>query len=67
MSASWYKLKSGEWGLKIKHDGQVNEEIVVTNAKGETKTVYLVERAAKFDDAQLWSVTSEAPVAEEAF
>lgn len=67
MSASWYKLKSGEWGLKIKHDGQVNEEIVVTNAKGESKTVYLVERAAKFDDAQLWSITFEAPVAEEAF
>jgi hypothetical protein len=67
MSASWYKLKSGDWGVKIKHDGQANEEIEVTNSKGETKKVWLVERAAKFDDAQLWSVTQEAPVAEEMF
>lgn len=67
MSASWYKLKSGDWGVKIKHDGQPGEKIEVTNSKGETKTLYLVERAAKFDDAQLWSVTSEAPVAEEMF
>lgn len=44
MSASWYKLKSGDWGIKIKHDGHVNEQVEVTNAKGETKTVYLVER-----------------------
>ena len=67
MSAGWYKLKSGDWGVRIKHDGQVNEKVEVTNSKGETKTLYLVERAAKFDDAQLWSVTSEAPEAEELF
>lgn len=67
MSASWYKLKSGDWGVKIKHDGRVNEEISLTNSKGEQKTVYLVERAAKFDDAQLWSITFDAPAEEEAF
>ncbi len=67
MSASWYKLKSGDWGVKIKHDGQPNEAIEVVNAKGETKTVFLSQKVAKFDDAQLWSVVLEAPTQEEAF
>ena len=44
MSASWYKLKSGEWGVKIRHDGQAGETVEVTNKKGETKTVHLVNR-----------------------
>ena len=61
MSATWYKLKSGEWGVKIRHDGQAGEEIAVTNKKGEEKTVYLVKRAAKFDDAQLWEISSDQP------
>jgi len=61
MSANWYKLKSGEWGIKIKHDGRVNEEITVVNAKGKETTVYLVSRVARFDDAQLWSVTLDKP------
>ena len=61
MSATWYKLKSGEWGVKIRHDGQAGEEIAVTNKKGEEKTVYLVKRAAKFDDAQLWEVSTDQP------
>lgn len=61
MSASWYKLKSGEWGVKIRHDGQPGETVEVSNKKGETKTVHLVSRAAKFDDAQLWEVSSDAP------
>ena len=61
MSATWYKLKSGEWGVKIRHDGQVDEAVTVTNKKGEEKTVYLVKRAAKFDDAQLWEVTTDQP------
>ena len=53
MSATWYKLKSGEWGVKIRHDGQADEAVTVTNKKGEEKTVWLVKRAAKFDDSQL--------------
>jgi hypothetical protein len=61
MSATWYKLKSGEWGVKIRHDGQAGEEVTVTNKKGEEKTVYLVKRAAKFDDAQLWEVSTDQP------
>ena len=61
MSASWYKLKSGEWGVKIRHDGKAGETVEVSNKKGETKTVHLVSRAAKFDDAQLWEVSSDAP------
>lgn len=61
MSASWYKLKSGEWGVKIRHNGEPGDLVEVTNKKGETKTVWLVSRAAKFDDAQLWEVTSDQP------
>ena len=56
MSATWYKLKDGSWGVKIRHDGQAGEQVEVTNKKGETKTVILGKRAAKFDDAQLWSI-----------
>ena len=59
MSATWYKLKDGSWGIKIRHDGQPGEEIEITNKKRETKTVYLGKRVAKFDDAQLWSVGDE--------
>ena len=59
--ASWYKLKTGSWGVKIRHNGQEGEQVEVTNKKGESKTVYLVNRAAKFDDAQLWEVSSEEP------
>lgn len=65
MSASWYKLKTGEWGVKIRHDGKAGEQIEVSNKKGEVKTVFLVNRAAKFDDAQLWEISSEAVEQEE--
>ena len=61
MEASWYKFKDGTWGVKIHHNGEANQKVSVTNKKGETKTVWLVARTAKFDDAQLWSVTSEQP------
>ena len=61
MSASWYKLKSGEWGVKIRHNGEPGDKVEVTNKKGEEKTVFLGKRVAKFDDAQLWSVSEEAP------
>lgn len=59
--ATWYKLKDGTWGVKIRHDGSENEQVKVVNKKGEEKTVWLVKRAAKFDDAQLWEITSEEP------
>ena len=50
MTATWYKLKTGEWGVKVRHDGQPGEKVEVTNKKGETKVVWLDARAAKFDD-----------------
>jgi hypothetical protein len=61
MTATWYKLKDGKWGVKVRHDAQPGEQVEVTNKKGETKVVWLEERAAKFDDAQLWSVSDEEP------
>jgi hypothetical protein len=66
MSATWYKLKTGEWGVKIRHEGSVGEQVEVTNKKGEAKNVFLVNRAAKFDDAQLWEISSEVVEQEEA-
>jgi len=67
MSATWYKLKDETWGIKVRHDGQEGEQVNVTNKKGETKTVWLDKRVAKFDDAQLWSVTNEEPEHKEIF
>lgn len=64
-TATWYKLKTGEWGVKIRHQGESGEQVEVTNKKGETKQVWLANRAAKFDDAQLWEVTDEEPAAQE--
>jgi hypothetical protein len=61
MSASWYKLKDGSWGCKIRHEGLEGEKVTLTNKKGEATDVYLVKRVAKFDDAQLWSFSNEAP------
>jgi hypothetical protein len=61
MSATWYKLKDESWGVKIRHDGQPGQQVEVTSKKGETKTVWLIVRIAKFDDAQLWSVSNVAP------
>jgi hypothetical protein len=57
MEATWYKLKDGTWGVKIRHDGQPGEEVTVTNKKGDSKQVFLNARVAKFDDAQLWSIS----------
>jgi len=64
-TATWYKLKDESWGVKVRHEGQAGEQITVVNKKGEEKTVFLGKRVAKFDDAQLWSVTDEAPAARE--
>jgi hypothetical protein len=52
----WYKLKDESWGCKVFHNGERGEQIDVTNAKNETKTVTLGKRVAKFDDAELWTV-----------
>jgi len=56
MSATWYKLKDDTWGVKIRYEGQAGEPVDVTNSKGETKTVMLARRVAKFDDAELWAI-----------
>lgn len=61
MEATWYKLKDETWGVKVRHEGQEGEQVSVTNKKGETKTVWLNKRVAKFDDAQLWSVSEQQP------
>jgi len=58
MEASWYKLKDGTWGVKIRHDGRPGEEVAVINKKGDSKKVLLNTRVAKFDDAQLWSISN---------
>lgn len=55
-SARWYKLKDETWGVKIRFTGTAGIVVHVTNAKGEQKAVTLAERAAKFDDAELWRI-----------
>jgi hypothetical protein len=60
MSASFYKLKDDSWGVRVKEfAGEPDMEVEVTTKAGETKTVILGKRVAKFDDAELWSI---APV-----
>ena len=54
--AQWYKLKDETWGVKVRHQGMVGETVEVTNSKGEVKQAVLRERAAKFEDAELWSI-----------
>jgi hypothetical protein len=46
MDATWYKLKDGTWGVKIRHDGQPGEKVTVTNKKGDSKQVFLDARVA---------------------
>jgi hypothetical protein len=55
-SARWYKLKDESWGVKIRFTGTPGIVVHVTNSKGEQKAVTLAQRAAKFDDAELWSI-----------
>ena len=63
MSASFYKLKDDTWGVRIKDfEGEANMEIEVTTKAGETKTVVLGSRVAKFDDAELWSLAGKGTV-----
>lgn len=54
---SWYKLKDDSWGIKVRFEGTIGERVYVTNSKGDTKQVILAERAAKFDDAELWRIS----------
>lgn len=57
MTASFYKLKDETWGVRIKdYAGEPDMEVEVTTKAGETKTVILSKRVAKFDDAELWSI-----------
>jgi hypothetical protein len=63
MSASFYKLKDDTWGVRIKEfAGEPNMEVEVTTKAGDTKTVILGKRVAKFDDAELWSLTPAGTV-----
>lgn len=63
MSASFYKLKDDSWGVRIKEfAGEPNMEVEVTTKAGDTKTVILGKRVAKFDDAELWSLVPAGTV-----
>ena len=65
MSASFYKLKDDSWGVRIKEfAGEPNMEVEVTTKAGDTKTVILGKRVAKFDDAELWSLAPAGTVTE---
>ena len=57
MTASFYKLKDDTWGVRIKdYEGEPNMEVEVITKAGDTKTVILNKRIAKFDDAELWTL-----------
>ena len=63
MTASFYKLKDDTWGVRIKdYAGEPDMEVEVTTKAGETKTVILAKRVAKFDDAELWSLAPAGTV-----
>lgn len=63
MSASFYKLKDDSWGVRIKEfAGEPNMAVEVTTKAGDTKTVILGKRVAKFDDAELWSLAPTGTV-----
>lgn len=55
-TASWYKLKTGKWGVRIRHEGQAGTELEVSNKEGKVSNVTLLNRVAKFDDAELWEI-----------
>lgn len=64
---TWYKLKDGTWGAKLRSQANEGDCVMLTNKKGEETQVWLVKKIAQFPDASLWSCTSEEPepVAEE--
>ena len=54
--SSWYKLKTGKWGVRIRQEGEAGTEIEVSNKEGKVSNVTLLNRVAKFDDAELWEI-----------
>jgi len=60
---SWYKLKDGTWGAKLRHVANEGERVILTTKDGKESEVWLQRKIAQFPDASLWSVASEAPVA----
>ena len=56
MEAQWCKLKSGDWGVRIRFAGEAGKEIIVVTKDGKESTTTLKSRVAKFDDAELWEV-----------
>jgi len=63
MTASFYKLKDETWGVRIKDfAGEANMEVEVITKAGDSKTVILGNRVAKFDDAELWSLAAKGTV-----
>lgn len=67
-TAVWWKLKDGNWGIKIGHNANSGEEVTLTNKAGKASTVWLKNRIAKFEDGNsIWSIAKTAPEQEEAF
>lgn len=56
MEAQWSKLKSGDWGVRIRFTGQAGNDVVVVTKDGKESTAKLKSRVARFDDAELWEV-----------
>jgi hypothetical protein len=56
MEAQWCKLKSGNWGVRIRFEGKEGSQILVTTKDGKESAATLKSRVARFDDAELWEV-----------
>jgi hypothetical protein len=50
---SWYKLKDGTWGAKLRHAATEGEQVVLTTKDGKQSDVWLVRKIAQFPDASL--------------
>ena len=53
---TWYKLKTGKWGVRVRFQGEAGSEVEVVNKEGKASNVTLTNRIAKFDDAELWEI-----------
>ena len=64
---TWYKLKDGTWGAKLRHPANPGDCVTLITKKGEEKQVWLINKVAQFPDASLSTCSSDAPeaVAEE--
>jgi hypothetical protein len=60
---TWYKLKDGTWGAKLRHAATEGDKVVLTTKDGKQSEVWLTRKIAQFPDASLWSVSSEEPEA----